>query len=1056
MLGESDLARLRGQAEAGRLRRLGADDVRTSFDEQAAEALARDLRARIEGEVRFDDGSRALYATDGSNYRQAPIGVVIPRNVQDVETTVRLARAYGAPIFSRGCGTSLAGQCCNVALLMDFSKYMHHVLEIEADQRLARVQPGCVLDTLRKAATQEAGLTFGPDPSTHSRCTLGGMLGNNSCGSHSLLSMKHGLGLRTADNTKALDVLLYDGTRMSVGETSPERFEALLGEGGRVGEIYAGIRQIVERYGSVIRERYPKFGRRVSGYNLDELLPEKGCHVARALVGAESTLVTILEATLHLVPAPKKRTVVMLGFPDVVEATYGSVEALRLQPIACEVIDERLFDYVRQKGDENASLAILPRGPAFLLVELGGDSREETDGQARSLVEKLEKAVEHRAHDARVYDDPKHEEMVWSVREGGLGSTAWVPGQPDSWPGWEDSAVPVEAVPEYVRELRQLFDSFGYQPAMYGHMGQGCVHCRVGFDMYSQAGIEKYRRFLDQAVDLVVKYGGVASGEHGDGQARGQFLPKIFGPELMQAFTDWKRLWDPQNRMNTGKVINLEGAPYQATENLRIGPDYNPPQPETHFAYVEDRHDFARAALRCVGVGTCRREGGGTMCPSYMVTREEQHSTRGRARLLFEMMNGEILKDGWKSDAVKDALDLCLSCKGCYGDCPVNVDMATYKAEFLSHYYKGRVRPRHAFAFGFIHHWARLASLIPGLANIFTQTPGLSAIAKWVAGVHPEREIPPFAPRTFKKWFRAHTPMNQDGHEVLLFPDTFNNYFHPDIAIAATKVLERAGYRVHVPMQDVCCGRPLYDYGFLDSAKRHWVKLLARLRPYIQSSMPMVVLEPSCYSAFKTELLNMMPNDQDARRLSELTTTMSGFLQQYAHGFAWPQIERSAMLHGHCHQKALDIRNDRELGKLFAEKHVLGKLGITAREPEAGCCGMAGAFGYEKENGHRDVSIACGERVLLPQVRETASEEIVIADGFSCQEQIEQETGRHALHMAQLLDMATGGGIPATLPERPMAEERKRAVRASVNRTGIVLGAAAIAFLLVRWWRRRE
>jgi len=1053
---ESDVVHLRAQSESGRLARLRADDSRTAIGREATAALAVDLRREIEGEVRFDDGSRALYSTDGSNYRQAPIGVVIPRSVQDVEATVRVARAYAAPVLSRGGGTSLAGQCCNVAVLLDFSKYMHNVLEIDAEKRVARVEPGCVLDRLRMTATRQAGLTFGPDPATHSRCTLGGMLGNNSCGSHSLLSMKHGLGLRTADNTQALDVLLYDGTRMRLGETPPEMFEALLRAGGRVGEIYAGLRGIVEHYANVIRERYPKFGRRVSGYNLDELLPEKGCNVARALVGSESTLVTILEATLHLVPAPAASSLAVLGFPDVVEATYASVEALPFQPIACEVIDELLFGYIRQKGDENASLAMLPRGPAFLLVELGGESKDDSDAQARRMIDHLRTREQHRPVDAKLYDDPKQEEMVWAVREGGLGSTAWVPGHPDSWPGWEDSAVPVEAVPEYVRELRELFHSFGYSPALYGHMGQGCVHCRVGFDLYSKAGIDHYQQFLEKAVALVVKHGGVASGEHGDGQARAQFLPKIFGPELVQAFTDFKRIWDPQNRMNPGKMINLDGPPYQVTQNLRIGPDYNPPQPATHFAYAEDRHDFARAVLRCVGVGTCRREGGGTMCPSYMVTREEQHSTRGRARLLFEMMNGELITDGWRSEAVKQALDLCLSCKGCYGDCPVGVDMATYKAEFLSHYYQGRLRPRHAYAFGFIHHWARLASLVPGLANIFTQTPGLSALAKWLAGIHPKRKLPPFAPCSFQKWFRAHSSSNQHGPEVLLFPDTFNNFFHPDVAIAATAVLERAGFCVRVPLQDVCCGRPLYDFGFLDAARRHWVRLLKTMRPYIQASIPMVVLEPSCYSAFKTELVNLMPNDQDAQRLSKLTMTMSEFMQGRAPGFSLPQIGRKAMIHGHCHQKAIDIRNDKELGKLFAEKHLLGRLGIEAREPETGCCGMAGAFGYEKADDHHDVSIACGERVLLPEVRDSDAQEIVIADGFSCQEQIAQSTERHALHMAQVLDLATGDGIPAALPERAVVESREQAVRASTVRTGVVLGATALAlWLLGRWWRKR-
>ncbi|MGA2232254.1 MAG: FAD-binding and (Fe-S)-binding domain-containing protein, partial [Tepidisphaeraceae bacterium] len=678
------------KSENGRFNRLRQDDSRTAPGVDAAISLEQALRNVIDGEVRFDKGTRALYATDGSNYRQAPIGVVIPRHIQDVQTTVRLAREHDAPILCRGGGTSLAGQCCNVAVVMDFSKYMHQVLRIDESAKLGHVQPGCVLDHFRETAKKEAGLYFGPDPATHSRCTIGGMLGNNSCGSHSLLSKKHGFGVRMSDNTHSLDIMLYDGTRLHVGSTSPEELEAFIRGGGRRGEIYSALKSMVDRYGDLIRRKFPKLERRVSGYNLNDLLPENGFNVARALVGSESTLVTILEAALHLVPAPKARSVVMLGFKDIYTGAECALEVLKFNPIACEGIDELLFEYVKKKGDENASLAILPRGPAFLLVEFGGDSKSDADDQARRMMDHVKGLSDRAPVDMKLYDDPKQEKMIWDVREGGLGSTAWIPGHPDTWPGWEDSAVPVEAMPKYLRELRALFHKYGYNPSLYGHMGQGCVHCRASFDLYTAAGIEKYKQFMDDAVDLVMKFGGVASGEHGDGQARGQFLPRMFGPELFEAFKEFKRIWDPMNRMNTGKVVNLEGPAYGITDNLRVGPDYNPPQPKTHFAYANDRHSFARAALRCVGVGACRREGGGTMCPSYMVTREEKDSTRGRARMLFEMMNGEVIDDGWKSKEVKDALDLCFSCKGCKGDCPVNVDMATYKAEFLSHYYKGR------------------------------------------------------------------------------------------------------------------------------------------------------------------------------------------------------------------------------------------------------------------------------------------------------------------------------------------------------------------------------
>jgi FAD/FMN-containing dehydrogenase/Fe-S oxidoreductase len=1047
---------LRNQSESSRFHRLEVDDSRTAIAAKGSAELEASLKELLDGEVRFDKGTRALYATDGSNYRQAPIGVVIPRHVQDVETTMRIAREHGAPILSRGGGTSLAGQCCNVAVVMDFSKYMHNVVKIDAANRLGHVQPGCVLDHFRETAKKEASLFFGPDPATHSRCTIGGMLGNNSCGSHSLLSKKYGLGVRMSDNTHALDVLLYDGTRMHVGPTPPEKLDALIGGGGRQGEIYAALKALVDQYGNAIREKFPKLERRVSGYNLNDLLPENGFNVARALVGSESTLVTVLEATLHLVPAPKARSVVMLGFADIYTAAECALEVLPFHPTACEGLDELLFEYVKKKGDESAALAILPKGPAFLLVEFGGESKEDSDDQANRMIAHVKGLGQRAPVDHKLYDNPEQEKMIWDVREGALGSTAWIPGHTDTWPGFEDSAVPVENVAPYLRELRPLFRKYGYNPSLYGHLGQGCIHCRVGFDLYTRPGIETYKKFMHEAVDLVVKFGGVASGEHGDGQARAEFLPKMFGDELFGAFKQFKRIWDPTNRMNTGKLINLDGPAYTITENMRIGTDYNPPQPETYFSYPADRHSFARAALRCVGVGACRREGGGTMCPSYMVTREEKDSTRGRARMLFEMMNGEVINDGWKSEEVKDSLDLCFSCKGCKGDCPVNVDMTTYKGEFLSHYYQNKLRPRHMYAFGWIHIWSKLASFAPSMANLFTQTPGLSSIAKLLAGIHPERVIPAFAPQSFKQWFRSHQPKNPGGTPMVLFADTFNDHFHPDVAIAAVEVLEDAGFLVHVPMADVCCGRPLYDYGFLGMAKRWWVQMLDALRPYYDAGMPMVVLEPSCWASFKDELGNLMPNSEDARRLAELTFTLADFLRQKAPGYRLPMLKRDAIVHGHCHQKALDALNDKEFGKLFAEKELFDKMGLSHKHPDAGCCGMAGAFGYEKINDHYEVGVAAGERMLLPEVRKAANDELIIADGFSCQEQIIQQTDRTPLHLAQVLQMALHGDVPREHPEAPIIAARKKAMHAGMTRAAAALGVAAVAGLFVIHLRRKS
>ena len=1036
---------LRRQTQSKRFERLAKDDSRTAVSNP--EALARELKLRIDGEVRFDSGTRALYATDGSNYRQAPIGVVLPRHADDVLATLNLCRTYDAPVLSRGGGTSLAGQCCNVAVLMDFSKYMHNVGIIDAQRKLGTVQPGCVLDKFRDTAKSKADLFFGPDPATHSHCTIGGMIGNNSCGSHSLMSKNEGMGLRMSDNVHTMDVVTYDGCRMTVGPTSPAELERIIAAGGRRGEIYAKLRSLVEKYGDVIRAKFPRFERRVSGYNLDELLPENGMNVARALVGSEATLVTVLEATLHLIPAPKARTVVMLGYADIETAAECAVEhVLAFGPSACEGIDHLLFEYVKKKGDQNADIALLPKGKGFLLTEFTGQSKEESDAKALAMLEAIQKLDRLAPLEAKTYDDPEKEQMIWDVREGALGSTAWVPGLPDTWPGFEDSAVPVKQMPKYLKALRELSHKYGYNPSLYGHLGQGCVHCRVGFDLYTKPGVEHYEKFMEEAVKLVVSYGGTASGEHGDGQARGRFLPDMFGAELYEAMREFKRIFDPDDRMNPGKTISAKGDVYTNTQNFRIGPDYNPPQPETHFSFKEDRGSFARAALRCVGVGKCRREGGGTMCPSYMVTGEEKHSTRGRARMLFEMMNGEVIEDGWKSEEVYDALDLCLSCKGCKGDCPVNVDMATYKSEFLSHYFEGKVRPRHMFAFGFIHWWARLANLAPTLVNFATQTPGLSRIAKWMADVAPQRRVPTFSPQSLQQWFRDRAARNVDGPPVVLFPDTFNNYLHADVAKAGVETLEDAGFRVIVPQADLCCGRPLYDYGFLPTAKRWWRQNLASLRPYLRAGTPMVVLEPSCWAAFKDELPALMPNDEDAKRLAANTFTLGEFLRQKAKHYAPPKLPIKAILHGHCHQKSLEELDDKEFGQLNGEKHILKQMGIDFDAPTTGCCGMAGAFGFEAGE-HYETAQKVGERVLLPAVRKAGDDTLIIADGFSCKTQIMEDTDRQALHLAQVIQLAkrsTNGRVATRRPEDNYVDARAREMRAANLRTAVVaIGVAA-------------
>ena len=946
-----------------------------------AAALKRDLR----GEVRFDDGSRALYATDGSNYRQVPIGVVLPRDVDDVVAAIAVAREFSAPILCRGGGTSLAGQCCNVAVVLDFSKYMAKILEVDPARRIARVQPGVVLDNLRNAAEKHR-LTFGPDPATHDRCTLGGMIGNNSCGVHSVMAGK------TDDNVEELEILTYDGLRMRVGQTSDEELERIIREGGRRGDIYGGLKRLRDRYADMVRQRYPNIPRRVSGYNLNWLLPENGFHVARALVGSEGTCVTVLEASCRLVESPPERVLLVLAYADIFQCADRVPEIMAHGPIGLEGVDHLLVEYTRRKGINSEGLALLPQGGGWLLAEFGAATRAEAESQAQKLMQTLARGSS--PPQTRLFTDKQQVKRVWEVRESALGATSHVPGEPLEWEGWEDAAVTPEKLGSYLRDLSKLLADYGYHSAMYGHFGHACVHMRINFDLQSVTGIANYRKFVEEAADLVVGYGGSLSGEHGDGHSRAELWPRMFGPELMQAFREFKALWDPEWKMNPGKLVE----PYKLDEHLRLGAEYRPWEPQTHFQFPEDHGSLASSTLRCVGVGKCRRYDGGVMCPSFRVTGEERHSTRGRAHLLWEMTKGEVIRDGWHDEHVKESLDLCLACKGCKSDCPVGVDVATYKAEFFSHYYEGRLRPRSAYAFGNIATWARLASLAPSLANLTTQTPLLRDLSKFVAGIPRQRSIPTFARETFRAWFRRRPPRNLDAAPVLLWPDTFNNYFLPETGKAAVEVLEAAAFRVLLPKAGLCCGRPLYDWGMLERAKRLLLAILDALAPEIEKGTPLVVLEPSCAAVFRDELTNLFPHDARAQGLSRQTLLLSEFLTQRATNFRLPQLQRRALVHGHCHHKSIM--------KMTDEEAVLREMGIDFYAPAPGCCGMAGSFGFEKDK--YAISMAVGELELLPAVRRATPDSLIIADGFSCREQITQSTGRRTLHLAEVIQTGLG------------------------------------------------
>lgn len=971
-----------------------------------ARRLEKELKKRLAGEVRFDDGSRALYATDASNYRQVPIGVVVPKTEEDILRTIHTCRKYGAPLLNRGGGTSLAGQCCNVAVVLDMSKYFNKILHLDKEKKLVTVQPGIVLDEMRHSTERVAGLTFGPDPATHTHCTIGGMLGNNSCGIHSVMAQFEGYGARTSDNTESLTVVTYDGLKMKVGPTSDEDYAQIQREGGRKAQLYKQLRDFRDTYADLIRQKFPDIPRRVSGYNLPALLPENGFNLAHALVGSESTLVTITEATMKLITAPQARSLLVLGYPTLPDAAYAVPQIMEHKPVGLEGIDDLLIEFMQRMKLHLRNLYLLPEGNAWLLVEFGGQSKEESDGKAKQLMEELKQLSQPPS--MSLFDDPVEEQKLWQIRESGLGATAWVPNEPPAWPGWEDSAVRPDKLGDYLKELQNLFDKYGYHPSVYGHFGQGCVHCSIDFDLFTQEGIEKYKAFTIEASHLVVKYGGSLSGEHGDGQSRGDLLEIMYGKELVEAFREFKAIWDPDWKMNPGKIVDTFGQ----TNDLRLGTTYDPPEVKTQFQFPEESYSFANAALRCAGVGECRRHEGGVMCPSYMVTREEKHSTRGRARLLFEMLQSDVLKGGWQEEAVKEALDLCLACKGCKGDCPLNVDMATYKSEFLSHYYERKSRPRTAYVFGWIYWWSRVASLLPGVVNFLMHAPVISGLLKALAGIAPQRQMPKYAERTFKSWFEERktykskisnkktsgdswtTPTEK---RVILWADTFNNYFLPQTLVAGVDVLEAAGFEVVVPKASLCCGRPLYDFGMLRTAKKMLLTIMDVLYEEIRAGVPIVGLEPSCVAVFRDELVNLFPHDEQAIRLSKQVFTLGEFLEKKAPDFKIPELKGKALVHGHCHH--------RSIMKMDGERTILQKTGLEFEELSTTCCGMAGYFGYEKGE-HYAVSIKAGEQLLLPKVREADTSTVIIADGFSCREQIAQETDRKGMHLAQVLQMA--------------------------------------------------
>ena len=971
--------------------------------------LADRLTAAVRGDVDFSSAARAVYATDSSNYRQVPLGVVFPRDAADVATVVRLCAAAGAPVLGRGAGTGLAGQTVNVGVVLDFSRYMNKILEIDVERRVARVQPGVVLDDLR-AAAQVHGLTFGPDPATHAWCTLGGMIGNNSCGTHALYAGK------TVDNVLRLRIVTADGEDVWVGAYDDDDYRRVVGEGGTLARLLGGLRETGRRYAGAVREKFPDIPRRVSGYNLDQILPGAPVHVARLLVGSESTLALTVEAELNLATSPRNRSLVILGFPDIFAAADAVPQLVAFGLLGLEGLDDTLVNQSAARGLNTDGIALLPAGRGWLLAEIGStdpamDDPAVTEQRTAEFLAMVPPGVTA----ARV-TDPRGIKAVWEVRASALAATAIPLDGPPNHEGWEDAAVPPERLGEYLRAMTAMWGRYGYTGAWYGHFGQGCVHTRNPFDLHSVAGLADFRRFVQEAADLVAALGGSISGEHGDGQARGELLARMFGPEIIEAFRTVKSLFDPKGILNPGKLVD----PYPLDTNLRYGPEYKlaPMAADTMFALKADGGSLQKAAERCVGVGRCRRDDSGVMCPSYRATRDERHSTRGRAKMLVEMFQGETTPDTWRNEDVHESLELCLSCKGCKVDCPTGVDMATYKAEFNYHYYRGKRRPREMYALGLLPWTARLATRMPRLATAALRAPGIGTLMRKAAGVTTSRPAPAFAPQPFRRSATARALNQPDTATVVLWPDTFTNAFDPQLGVDIAAALAAAGETVHVPRQWACCGRTLFDPGMLDRARDALRGVLDILDPFTSRGIPVVVPEPSCLSTFRDELPNLLADDPRADRLAGLARSLSEHLlatgavpARGAHGDDEVPDRGTVIVHPHCQGRAAVGTAPDEL--------VLRRLGYRPTTLDAGCCGLAGSYGFAAKTAPISKKIARDH--WLPKLHEAlnrpdrtdsgpdshATTPTVIAmDGFSCITQLTQLDGLPHRTIASLIATA--------------------------------------------------
>jgi len=954
---------------------------------QAPTSFVASLQQQIHGQCDFSDAGKALYTSDASNYRQIPYGVVYPSSIDDIVITANLCRQHQLPLLMRGGGTSQNGQCVNETVVMDCSRHLDQVLDIDLDNRTALIQPGIVCDSL-KAAAEVHGLTFGPDPATHSRCTLGGMIGNNSCGPRSMLAGK------TVENVLELEVLTSDGERFWVGPTSEEQLATIVARNDRQAQIYTDLIALRDEYADEIRQRYPDIKRRVSGYNLDQLLPENHFNVARALVGSEGTCISILQARVRLIEKPAFTRLIVLGFNDIFLAGDAVGDILPFTPIAMEGLDWGIVGGLQERNLKAHEVSLLPDGQAWILVELAASTSQIVEQNVTRFVDSM---LANELIQSVKSIDPQDELLIWSIREQGASATSMSldPNGTDPIVGWEDTAVDPLQLGDYLREFQALVDRYHYTTCLYGHFGDGCIHARITFDTRSEQGVAQWRAFSNEIAQLVVRFGGSLSGEHGDGQAKAEFLPIMYGENLMKAFQRFKGIWDPDARMNPGKLIDA----YRMDENLRFGPDYQTPKLTTQLHFTEDPKGFGRSTERCIGMGKCRAHTG-AMCPSYQATKEERYSTRGRAHLLHELVRGETMPLGWQDTAVADSMEHCLSCKACKSECPTQVDIASYKAEFMHKHYEHQRRPLTHHLFGQLGRWLPYMSRISGVINLLQGT-ALGKVTNRLLDISADKALPLLASKTFNQWASENATYT-DAHfywfgdrtrpAVVLWNDSINNHYRPLIARSTINVLIKTGFSVAVAKSHFCCGRPLYEYGLLEQARASLDTILNGFQENLPADSTVLVLEPSCLSVFKDEMLRLYPEDDRAHDLSARCSTVSAFLNELK-----PAVARTlpeGILHLHCHDKSLGLATSDRLWM----QACFDKLD----EVETGCCGMAGTYGMRQKT--RWIGQKLFDRALGPAIRNATTQTVIVANGFSCHEQIVDNTAKKVMHPIEVLE----------------------------------------------------